>query len=118
MAQQEQEHTRVEGHRDGGCAAGGWRNPPMALLAARIVWATPSCCHTIRANRYSLDDPEVPSTVQAYQSPIPRMAQTALERTANVRDGTAPPEGRAGTGWRVSPLRPPANRSTATYPLL
>jgi hypothetical protein len=78
----------------------GWRTPPMALLAARIVRATPSGCRTIRANRYSLTIRTSPSTVQAYQSSIPRMTQTALERTGKARDGAAPPKGRAGTGWR------------------
>jgi hypothetical protein len=70
-------HKR-EGHSDGPCAAGGWRNPPMALLRRPNRTGYPSSCRTIRANRYSLVDPDVPSTVQAYQSAIPRMTQTAL----------------------------------------
>jgi hypothetical protein len=74
--------AQEEGPQRRPCAAGGWRNPLWASCVARIVRATPSGCRTIRANRYSLTIRTAPSTMQTYQNSIPRMTQTALERTA------------------------------------
>jgi hypothetical protein len=53
-AQDEQERSRVEGHRDGP-ATGGWHNPMALLVAARAVCR--SCCRTIWRTWCSLGDP-------------------------------------------------------------
>jgi hypothetical protein len=78
----------------------GWRNPPMASWPPESYGQPPPVAARFGRTGTAWTIRKSPSTVQAYQSSIPRMTQTALERTGKVRDGAAPPKGRAGTGWR------------------
>ena len=74
-----QERWRVKrgGHRDGPRAAGeAWRDPMALLVAGRAVCRF--CCRTVGEPGAAWTIRKFPSTVQAYQCSIPRLAQPAL----------------------------------------